>query len=64
MPRTQIYTCTNCGQEFHGTAAHQPPGWVFRGSKLLCDDCTGHGLCTPAQPKPAAPVSSAERIAA
>lgn len=64
MPRTQIYTCTTCGQIFNGTAAHQPPGWYWRGSKLLCDDCTGNGLYVPAQPIPAAPASSAERIAA
>lgn len=52
MPRTQIYTCTACGQYFNGREGQHPPGWAWRAGKLLCDDCTGHGPCTPAKPAP------------
>lgn len=50
-----IHDCCRCGVTFNAPNAYPPPGWVWRGSQLFCDDCacaTDAPLVTPA-PQPA-----------
>lgn len=38
MSEAKTYIC-QCGTQFQGGAALQPPGWVWHAGNLICDDC-------------------------